>query len=101
MNVSRVRRVVVPLLVVAATSFGLAACSSSSAWTMTLEPAGNAGADPFSASVQIGPAVSFPGNVAAITTKARTTRTADSKTHALVASGTAPGLYGGTGNAHV
>jgi hypothetical protein len=97
----RVRRFVVLIAVVTATTLGMTACSSQSAGAVTLESANNAGADPFSASVAIGPAVSFPGNVVAITTAARKGRSVDKKTHTLVAPGTAPGLYGGSGDAHV
>jgi hypothetical protein len=73
----------------------------SAAAAVTLEPANWAGADPFSASVQIGPAVSFAGNVQAITTATRKTFASGPKTHTLVATGTAPGLYGGSGDIHV
>ncbi len=81
---------------------GLVACSgSSSAGAVTLESANTSGTDPFSASIAIGPAVAFPANVQAIATSTRKTLKSDTKTKTLVASGTAPGLYGGTGNVHV
>jgi hypothetical protein len=84
-----------------AAAVGLVACSSSSAEAVTLEPAATTGADPFTASVAIGPAVSISGNTQAVTTAARKSLPVDKKTHTLVASGTAPGLYGGTGDTHV
>lgn len=73
----------------------------SSASAVTLEPANQVGADPFTASVAIGPVVDFPGNVRAITVATRKTFAADPKTHTLVATATTPGLYGGTGDTHV
>jgi len=73
----------------------------SSASAVTLEPAAQIGADPFTASVAIGPVVDFPGNVRAITVATRKTFAADPKTHTLIATATTPGLYGGTGDAHV
>jgi hypothetical protein len=73
----------------------------SSASAVTLEPANQVGADPFTASVAIGPVVDFPGNVRAITVATRKTFAADPKTHTLIATATTPGLYGGTGDAHV
>ncbi len=101
MSVSRMRKVVGFIVLVGVAVLGMAACGSSSASAVTLEPANNSGADPFSASVAIGRVVSFPGNVAAINATARKTRAVDNKTHTLVATGTAPGLYGGSGDARV
>jgi len=90
------------VVVMAIAAAGVIALGSNSAGAaVTLEPANSAGADPFSASVQIGPAVSFAGNVHAITTATRKTFAADAKSHTLVATGTAPGLYGGSGDTHV
>jgi hypothetical protein len=83
-------------------ALGLVACSgSSSAGAVTLESANAAGADPFSASVAIGPAAAFPANVQAIAASTRKALPADPKTQTLTASGTAPGLYGGSGDVHV
>src|ERR1700693_5730764 len=65
--------------------------SGSSASAVTLEPAAQSGVDPFTASVQIGPAVSLPSSVQAVTAAARKTYASDPKTHTLVAPTTAPG----------
>ena len=73
----------------------------SSAHVVTLEPAAQAGADPFTASVALGSAVDFPGNVRAITATTRKTFPTDPGTHTLIATATAPGLYGGSGDIHV
>ena len=62
--------VVVVLAVLVAGVIALVGSGSSVA-AVTLEPAGSSGADPFTASVEIGPAVDFPGNVLAITGAAR------------------------------
>jgi hypothetical protein len=86
------------MLCATALVLGLAACGGSKADAVTLEPADAQGEDPFTLSVAVGPAVSFPANVVAITTAARKTREPDPTTKALVASGTAPGLYGGSGD---
>ena len=81
--------------------------SSAAAAAVTLEPATAPGADPFSQSVAIGPAVQFPGNVQQVATSLRKTLPADPTTHTLIATGTTPalyggpGLYGGSGNVHV
>jgi hypothetical protein len=74
---------------------------SSSASAVTLEPAALSGSDPFSSSVAIGPVAAFPDHVQAITISTRKTFAVDRKTNLLVASGTAPGLYGGSGDKHV
>jgi hypothetical protein len=89
------------LLIVVAALLGLAACGSKAGASAYLEPANVPGADPFTSSVAIGPAVGFPANVDAITTASRKTFAADTRTHVLVAQGTAPGLYGGSGDEHV
>ena len=84
---------------------GVAACgsggsSSSHSAVVTLQAANAPGADPFTSSVT-GPAIAFPAKVRAITLSMRERRRVDAKTHTLVAVGTAPGLYGGSGDAHV
>ena len=96
--------VVVLALVAAAATVGvivLKGDSSSAGASVLLEPAGSIGTDPFTASVAIGPAVEFPGNVRAVTVAMRKTLPPDAKTHTLVATGAAPGLYGGSGDQHV
>lgn len=93
--------VVVLLSGVIAGAFALVSGGSSTGAAVTLEPAGSSGADPFTASVETGPAVEFPGNVLAITVAARKTLPSDPKTHTLLAAATAPGLYGGSGDVHV
>jgi hypothetical protein len=74
---------------------------TSAASAVTLEPAAQAGVDPFTASVAIGPAIAFPSNVRAIAANTRQTFPADPKTHTLIATATTPGLYGGSGDAGV
>ena len=74
---------------------------SSAASAVTLEPASQPGLDPFTASISIGPAADFPGNVRAIAAETRKTFPTDPKTHTLIATATTPGLYGGSGNARV
>lgn len=68
--------------------------------SVTLEPAASAGADPFTASVARGP-VEVAGAARAKSAAFRRTLPADRITHTLVVTGTAPGLYGGSGNVHV
>ncbi|MDQ1480223.1 MAG: hypothetical protein QOI44_1084 [Actinomycetota bacterium] len=75
--------------------------SGPAAGAVTLESAGASGADPFTASIQISPAVEFPGNVQAITAATRRSMPVDPNTHTLVAAAATPGLYGGSGDAHV
>ncbi len=96
----KVRGLLVSAVVVFVAAATLAACGASSAGAATqLEPSSNTGADPFTNSVAIGPAAAFPSNVQAITASTRKTFATDPKTKTLAATGTAPGLYGGTGNA--
>ncbi len=98
----RGKRLVGVSLCAALVVLGLVACSgSSSAGAVTLESANASGADPFSTSVAIGPAAAFPANVQAIAASKRKTLKSDTQTKTLVASGTAPGLYGGSGDVHV
>ena len=87
--------------VIAAAGFGWLvgkATDSSASASITLVPAGSPGPDPFTRSVAVGRAVDFPTNVRAVNAKFRKQLTLDSQTHTLVAVGTAPGLYGGSGN---
>jgi hypothetical protein len=96
--------VVVLALVAAAATVGVVVLkggSSSAGASVLLEPTGSIGTDPFTASVSIGPAAAFPSNVQAITVATRKSLSSNAKTHTLVATGTAPGLYGGSGNVHV
>jgi len=68
--------------------------------SVTLEPAASAGADPFTASVASGP-VEVAGTARAKSAAFRRTLPSDRITHTLVVTGTAPGLYGGSGDVHV
>jgi hypothetical protein len=68
--------------------------------SVTLEPAVSAGADPFTASVAGGP-IQVAGTARAKSAAFRKTLSSDRLTHTLVVTGTAPGLYGGSGNVHV
>jgi hypothetical protein len=72
--------------------------SSSSANAVTLEPADATGEDPFTSSVAAGRAAVLSAKVVAIIATARTSQPTDAKTHTRVATGTAPGLYGGSGD---
>src|SRR6476469_8431390 len=91
--------VILIALLVAAVLVGVG--GGSSAQAVTLEPASQSGADPFTASVQVGPAVALSQSAQAVTVAARSKLPADPKTHTLIAPATAPGLYGGSGDAHV
>jgi hypothetical protein len=73
----------------------------SSAKAVTLEPADQAGDDPFTESVQTGevPVIEQPAVEAASAVRDDLPR--DNSTALLVATGTAPGLYGGSGDAQV
>ncbi len=66
--------------------------------SVRLEAAGRPGSDPFTTSVTIGKTVSFPGTIHAITTHQVAHLASDSNTGGVRAQGSAPGLYGGTGN---
>ncbi len=72
---------------------------SSASAAVRLVPAGSVGDDPFTDSVQVGRVGAFPGNVEAIA--ATTRRSFGSQGGVLLASGTKPGLYGGSGDVHV
>src|SRR5204863_5532666 len=77
-------------------------CGGSSAGAATtLQPSNNAGPDPFTTSMAVGQVTAFPASVQAVTAAARKTFETDPKTRTLAATGTTPGLYGGTGNAQV
>lgn len=67
----------------------------------TLEPASSPGPNPFTNSVASGPTVNIAGNALAESGALRKTLPSDQRTHTLVATGTAPGLYGGSGDVHV
>src|SRR5438132_6167448 len=83
-------------ITVGVTVFG----NHSSAAAVTLEPATTTGTDPFTSSVAINP-IAMPARVQAVTAATRKTLPTNPKTHTLVATGTAPGLYGGSGDTHV
>lgn len=76
---------------------GRATRSSSAAAAVTLLPADAVGADPFTESV----AVAQAPDVRTIGSDLGASLTTDSRTRTLVAVGTAPGLYGGSGNSRV
>jgi len=69
--------------------------------SVTLEPASSPGPNPFTNSVASGPTVNVAGNALAESGALRKTLPSDQRTHTLVATGTAPGLYGGSGDVHV
>src|SRR5207302_241129 len=75
--------------------------SSSAQGSATLEAAAVPGADPFTPSVAGGATSPLNGAVVAEGAAVRRSLPADASTHARVASGTAPGLYGGSGDVHV
>lgn len=75
--------------------------SSSKGAAVTLEPAGSAGENPFANSVAVGTPPTLPDNVRAIVANLRSKLPTSKKTQTLVATGTAPGVYGGSGAAHV
>ena len=69
--------------------------------SVMLEPASSPGPNPFTNSVASGPPVNVAGNALAESGALRKTLPSDQRTHTLVAIGTAPGLYGGSGDVHV
>jgi hypothetical protein len=69
--------------------------------SVTLEAAAVAGADPFTPSVASGVAVALKGAVIVEGAAVRRSLPSDASTHTRLASGTAPGLYGGSGDVHV
>ena len=83
-------------IAVGVTAFG----SSSSAAAVTLESATTTGTHPFTTSAASG-AIVISANVQAATAATRKSLAINPKTHTLVATGTAPGLYGGSGNAEL
>jgi hypothetical protein len=64
--------------------------------TVTLESSVDPGADPFTASVAISEVTSFPAEVQAVNTSLRDGLPEDDTTGTRTASGSTPGLYGGT-----
>ncbi len=91
--------VAVVVVLVAGVVVVVASRGSSASAAVRLVPARSAGEDPFSASVQVVAVSSFPGNVEAIA--ATTRKSFPTQDGVLVASGTKPGLYGGSGDVHV
>ena len=71
--------------------------SSSKTPTATLEPAGAAGDNPFTDSFAIGTPAAFPKQVRGIVTQLRNKMPLSKQTQTRVATGTAPGVYGGNG----
>ena len=99
------RRWVVPVIVVVvAAILGAAGVivfigpAESAGASVRLEAAGRPGTDPFTTSVTIGETAAFPDTIHAITTHQVAHLATDSTTGGLQAQGSAPGLYGGTGN---
>lgn len=101
--------VVVVAVVIAAVVGGLvgalvvrsSSTSASTAAPVVLEPAGSAPADAFTATVAVGAVPEFPADVVAANASMRQGLSADPDTKVLVAVGTTPGLYGGSGDAKV
>ncbi len=104
---SRVVAVVAVCVAVVAVSAAVVALvfngtrSSPAVGSATLEAAALPGADAFTPSVASGAAAPLKGAVVAEGAAVRRSLPADASTHARVASGTAPGLYGGSGDVHV
>lgn len=89
---------VVVLVAVAVTAISVA--DSSAATSVTLIPSSTPGANPFTSSV----ATTTPPAVDSVVKKSaelRTTLPTEKQTKTPIASGTTPGLYGGSGNVHV
>jgi hypothetical protein len=75
--------------------------AGSSAEAVSLVPAEDAGSDPFTESVQTDEVVSIEQPAMVAANAVRADLSADATTSVLVATGTAPGLYGGSGNLKV
>ncbi len=69
--------------------------------SVRLVPAAEAGPDPFTASVQVGPATTLAPPAVAAAASTRSSLPTDHATGTLVARGGTPGLYGGSGDRHV
>lgn len=69
--------------------------------SVTLESAGQAGANPFTSSVAVGDVVEFPSEVTAVGAEARLGMARDEASGTLTTLGTEPGLYGGSSDAAV
>ncbi|MCZ7631436.1 MAG: hypothetical protein M5U19_21340 [Microthrixaceae bacterium] len=79
-------------------AFTVLSGDSTAGAAVRLEGVDDVGDDPFTDSVAIGPAVEFPGNVQAVNASVREELAVDTATATRVAEGTAPGLYGGSGD---
>ena len=94
--------VVVLVAAVATGAFVLGTSRSASGHAaVSLTPKDQTGDDPFTASVQIGQATAFAANVQAVAASSTKALPVDPATGTKRATGTAPGLYGGSGNAKV
>ena len=71
---------------------------SAAAASVTLVAADTPGPDPFTRSVAIGEATAFPADVQSVTQGFARSLATDGSTQTLVAVGTTPGLYGGSGD---
>ena len=105
-NRSRVVAVVAVCAAIVAVSAAVVAVvfkgagSSSAQGSVTLEAAAVPGVDPFTPLVANG-AAPLNGSVTAEGAAVRSSLPTDASTHTRVATGTAPGLYGGSGDVHV
>jgi hypothetical protein len=81
---------------------GAVSCTTDEAGAVVrLEPADVGGSDPFTSSVALGEVAKFPTKVKAAAAESRDDLPRDPATEALAAAGTAPGLYGGSGESSV
>ena len=89
------------LLLVAASVIVIVAMGNASAASVTLIPSATRGPNPFTNSVAKGATPATDPTVARKSAQLRTTLPVARNTKTPVATGTTPGLYGGSGNTHV
>lgn len=89
------------LLVLIAGSVAVVAVVNGDPARVRLEPAAAPGPNPFTESVASGPPAAIVATVRAKSDVLRTTLPSDRRTHTLIATGTVPGLYGGSGDVSV
>ncbi|TXN32121.1 DUF6777 domain-containing protein [Lacisediminihabitans profunda] len=93
--------ITVCVAVIAVSAAVIVVVGSQAVAPVTLVPASSPGPNPFTDSVATGPAVNVAANTLAENNALRKTLPSDQRAHMLVATGTAPGLYGGSGDQHV
>lgn len=89
---------VVVALIAAGVTFVVAGGGDTADASVLLEPVASTGPDPFTESVVITEVAEFPETVEAVVTETVEELPTDDTTGTLVAVGTTPGLYGGTGD---